>query len=129
MKIFTQFISGLVGSVILGIIGLIIGTIIGGNFGFPKFGGNVGYESGGVFFAIVGISLGSLLGIMFAKKMQKEQHNYILALITAIITTCIGIFLFDYNMSLVVKLTILFIPSVMLTAVTNWRKLYSRKVS
>jgi uncharacterized membrane protein YeaQ/YmgE (transglycosylase-associated protein family) len=129
MKIFTQFISGLVGSVILGIIGLIIGTIIGGNFGFPKFGGNVGYEAGGVFFAIVGISLGSLLGIMFAKKMQKEQHNHILALITAIITTCIGIFLFDYNMSLVVKLIILLIPSVMLTAVTNWRKIYSRKVS
>ena len=129
MKIFTQFLSGLVGSVVLGIIGLIIGTIIGGNFGFPKFGGNVDYESGGVFFAIVGISLGSLLGIMFAKKMQKEQHKYMFALITAIITTCIGIFLFDYNMSFIVKLTILFIPSVMLTAVTNWRKIYFRKVS
>jgi uncharacterized membrane protein len=63
MKIFVQFVLSLLFSILFGIIGLIIGATIGGNLGFPEFGGNSGYESGGVFFAIVGISLGSLFGI------------------------------------------------------------------
>jgi hypothetical protein len=122
MKIFTQFVSSFVGGILLGIIGLAIGSTIGGNFGFPEFGGNAGYESGGVFFAIVGISLGSLLGIIIAKKIQKEKHKYAIALITTIITICIGITLFNYNMSLVVGLLILLMPPVALTATTNWKK-------
>lgn len=122
MKIFAQFISSLVGGILLGMMGLGIGATIGGNFGFPAFGGNAGYESGGVFFAIVGISLGSLLGIMVAKKIQKKQHKYTIASIAAIITTCIGVILFDYNVPPAIGLTILLMPSVVLTAITNWQK-------
>ena len=127
MKIFAQFVSSLVGGILLGIIGLIIGATIGGNFGFPEFGGNAGYESGGVFFAIVGISLGSLLGIMAVKKIQKEQHKYTIASIAAIITACIGVVLFDYNMPPAIGITILLIPSLMLTAITNWQKISKTK--
>ncbi|MFA5840665.1 MAG: hypothetical protein WC847_00080 [Candidatus Paceibacterota bacterium] len=122
MKIFTQFVSSLVGGILLGIIGLAIGSTVGGNFGFPAFGGNADYESGGVFFAIVGISLGSLLGIMVVKKLQKEQHKYAIASITAIITICVGVVLFDYNMPTAIGLLILLMPPVVLTAVTNWQK-------
>lgn len=122
MKIFAQFVSSLVGGILLGIIGLMIGAFIGGNFGFPEFGGNAGYESGGVFFAIVGISLGGLLGIMVAKKIQKEQYKYTIASIAAIVTIFIGVIIFDYNMPPAVRLIILLMPSVVLTAITNWQK-------
>lgn len=126
MKIFAQFFSSLVGGILLGIIGLAIGATIGGNFGFPEFGGNAGYESGGVFFAIVGISLGSLLGIIAVKKIQKEQHKYTITSIAAIFTICIGVILFDYNMPPAVGLVILLMPPVVLTAITNWQKLQGK---
>lgn len=121
MKIFVQFVSSLLGGILLGIVGLAVGATIGGNFGFPAFGGNVGYESGGVFFAIVGISLGSLLGIIAAKKLQKEQIKYSVASIAAVITTVIGVLIFDYNMPPVIALTILLMPSIVLTVATNGR--------
>lgn len=122
MKIFAQFAASLLGGLLLGIIGLIFGAYIGGNYGFPEFGGNAGYESGGVFFAIVGISLGSLLGIMTAKKLQKEKYKYTIPSITAVITICIGVILFDYNMPPVIGLMILLMPSIMLTAMTNIKR-------
>ncbi|MCK5510660.1 hypothetical protein KAI65_03910 [Candidatus Parcubacteria bacterium] len=129
MKIFAQFVSGLVGGILLGIIGLVVGSMIGGNFGFPEFGGNVGYESGGVFFAIVGISLGSLFGIATVKKRQKEQYKYTTASIAAIITIIIGVLLFDYNMPTAVGLTILLMPPIALTVITNWQKFSKTKSS
>jgi len=122
MKIFAQFVSSLVSGILLGVIGLAIGSTIGGNFGFPAFGGNAGYESGGVFFAIVGISLGSLLGIIVVKKLQKEQYKYAITSVVTIITTCVGIVLFNYKMPPAIGLLILLMPSVMLTAITNWQK-------
>ena len=110
----------------LGIIGLIIGAVIGGNFGFPAFGGNVGYESGGVFFGIVGISLGSLLGIVSAKKKQNEEYEYFIASIAVIIMISIGVIIFDYNLSLAIGFTILFMPPVVLTAITNWQIFFKK---
>jgi hypothetical protein len=129
MKIFIQVVSSLVGGILLGIVGLVVGAIIGGNFGFPEFGGNGGYESGGVFFAIVGISLGSLLGIITAKRLQKEPPQYTAASIAAIIIIIIGILLFNYNMSPVVGLPMLLMPSIVLTAITNGQKFSGTKGS
>lgn len=123
MIIFVHFLSSLVGAILLGIIGLVIGAYIGGNFGFFEFGGNAGYEAGGVFFAIVGISFGSLLGIMFVKKLLKEKYKYSIITMTAIVTSCVGVILFDYNMPLAVGLIILLMPPVVLTAIANWKKL------
>ena len=128
MKIFAQFVSSLVGGVLLGILGLSVGATIGGNFGFPEFGGNVGYEAGGAFFAIVGISIGSFLGIIAAKKLQKEAQKYVTASITAaVIMIIIGVILFDYNMPPAIGLTILFMPPVVLTLTTNWQKFSKTK--
>jgi len=122
MRIFIQFMSSLVCSVLMGIFGLIFGATIGGNFGFPAFGGNVGYESGGVFFAIVGLSLGSLLGMMIVKNIQKEKFSYKLATIIAIVVVCISVVLFDYNMPRVVGLMIVLLPSSVLTVVSVCKK-------
>jgi len=128
MKVFAQFVSSLVGGILLGILGLIVGATIGGNFGFPEFGGNAGYEAGGVFFAIVGISAGSLLGIMTAKKLQKETQKYLTASIAAtVVMVVIGVILFDYNMPPAIGLTILLMPPVVLTLITNWQKLSQAK--
>lgn len=118
MKIFAQLVLSILFSILFGITGLIIGATIGGNFGFPESGGNSGYQSGGVFFTIVGISLGSLFGIIAMKKLQKEPYKYAIASIATIIIIGIGVMLFDYNMSLAVGLTILLMPSVALTTIT-----------
>jgi hypothetical protein len=123
MKIFAQFISSLVGGILLGVVGLIIGAIIGGNFGISEFGGNVGYEAGGAFFGIIGISLGSLLGIILVKKIQKDHIIYPIALIAVTIITIINLFLFDYNMPPIIGFSILLMPAIVLTIVTNWQKL------
>ena len=124
MKIFAQFVSSLLGGILLGIVGLAIGATIGGNLTFPEFGSNAaGYESGGVFFAIVGISTGSLLGIMAAKKLQKEAQKYVTASIAAtVIMIIIGVILFDHYMPPAISLTILLMPPVVLTLIINWQK-------
>ena len=121
MHVFIQFISSLICSILFGIVGLIVGATIGGNFGFPAFGGNVGYESGGVFFAIVGISLGSLLGLMFVKKIQKEKFSHGLALIVTAVIICVSVIVFDYDMPRAVGLTILLLPSIALTLVSIYK--------
>ena len=128
VKLFVQFISSVMGSIVLGIIGLWVGATIGGNFGFPEFGGNTGYEAGGVFFAIVGISLGSLLGIINAKKRQKKQYKYSVASMIAVVVMVItGVILFDYNLPPVNGLTILFVPPIVFTIITNWQYFFKQK--
>jgi len=141
MKIFAQFVSSLFGSILLGIVGLFIGAYIGSNFDFPEFGlpefgdiayhdGNAGYESGVVFFTIVGISIGSLLGIMTAKKLQKEvQENLSTLIVIAVIMVIMGIILFDYNMPLAIGLIIFLMPSIVLTLIANRRKFSGAKNS
>ena len=122
MKIVAQFFLSLIGAILLGIIGLIVGAYIGGNFGFPAFGGNVGYESGGVFFAIVGISFGSLLGTILAKKLQKEKRKYFFPLSFCIASICYGVFIFDYSMPIIIEVSILLLPPAVITLITNWGK-------
>ena len=122
LKLIVSFVTSLIGGIMFGIMGLIIGSTIGGNFGFPAFGGNVGYESGGVFFAIVGISLGSLLGVMLISKLRKQIYNLKKALIIIVFTIGISVSLFDYNMSTIIELLILFLPPLSLTALTRDNK-------
>ncbi len=125
---FIQFIAGLFGSIIFGFAGLIIGSFIGGNFDFPAFGGNVDYEAGGAFFAIVGISLGCLFGIIKVNKLFKEKQKYVIISIAAIVTAFIGLMLFDYNMPPFIGLTILLLPSAVLTVVINLQKFIKNKI-
>lgn len=119
---FTQFIAGLFGSVIFGFVGVILGSFIGGNFDFPDFGGNVDYEAGGAFFAIIGISLGCLFGIRTVNKLLKEKQNHIIISIAAVVTVFINLILFDHNMPPLIGLTILLLPSAVLAVVANLQK-------
>ena len=120
MKIFIQFILSLLGAILLGIFGLGFGAQSSDSFGFPAFGGNAaGYESGGVFFAIVGISLGSLLGIAIAKKAQKEKCKYLINAIIACVTIFISLIIFDRNIPLEALLGILIMPALLMTAAAN----------
>ena len=112
MKLFISFATNLLGSLCLGIIGLIIGATIGGNIGFPPFGSNTGYESGGVFCAIVGISLGSMLAITDTQKRHAGRPTHGTNSIVALVTAVIGLLLFDYHMPLVVGLIILLLPPI-----------------
>lgn len=121
MKITTQFLLSLIGSVLFGIIGLFIGAMIGGNFGFPSFGGIQGYESGGIFFSIVGISLGSFLFTQIIKKRRNEEFEIKIAIITSLAVACAGILIFDTIIQRAVGLIILLMQSVILTIITNWQ--------
>lgn len=103
--------------------------MIGGNFGFPEFGDNIGYQAGGPFFGIIGFSLGSLLGIIAAKRIQKDQFIYSIALMAAIIITIINLFLFDYNMPPTIGFSIPLTPPIILTIITNWPKFFKIKIN
>lgn len=127
MNIFIEFVTSLIIGILLGIVGLGIGADIGANYGFPAFGGNAGYEAGGVFFAIIGISIGSLLGIIFMKKIQKERHKYLNTSIAAIILIFIEVIIFDTYMSAVTGIMFLLLPPIVLTAIANWQKFSQSK--
>lgn len=44
--------------------GFVLGSYIGGNFGFFRFAGSVGYEAGGIFFAYILMPIGVFLGVL-----------------------------------------------------------------
>jgi len=121
MKIFVQFVSSLICSVIFGLVGFTNGANFGGNYGFPRFGGGVGWESGGMFFMIIGISLGSLIGITIVRKLLKEKLKFKIAAITMLIVICIQIVAFYNGMPqlAIVGIGMLLIPPVALTVATN----------
>ena len=128
MKLLAQFIAGLVGSIVFGIVGLAMGADLGGNFGFPAFGGNAaGYESGGAFFAIIGISFGALLGLIVINKLLYRRQATIngrttsvpVTLIATIIVAIVDLVLFDYHLPPAVDLIILLLPTIVLTTLFN----------
>ena len=135
MRILVQFIMGILGSIVFGVLGLDAGATFGGNFGFPAFGGNAaGYESGGVFFAILGIAFGGLLGIMVINKLlhrrqatlppkanlpKRRTASVPVALLATIIIAIVDLMLFDYHTLPAVDLIILLLPTVVLTTLFN----------
>jgi hypothetical protein len=105
MKILAHYLAGLIGGGVLGGIGLALGVVIGGNSGFPAFGGvAAGYEAGGVFFALIGIPFGGMLGGALLQKAQKEtvKMSAMPAIIAAILMSVLGIVLYSYDMPSVV---------------------------
>lgn len=89
-----QFISGLIVEIILGIISVLFGSYIGGNFGFVEFGGNRGYEAGGAFFGSIGLVLGALYGVSVVKRFLKEKVNIRNSLIGAVIIIFLFLLIF-----------------------------------
>ncbi len=54
----------------MGFIFLFLGALYGGNFGFFKLWGLVGYESAGVFFGLVGLVAGAVLGLYLSLRKK-----------------------------------------------------------
>lgn len=113
MKILAHYLAGLIGGGVLGGIGLVLGTMIGGNIGFPEFGGAAaGYEAGGVFFALIGMPFGGVVGGALLQKVQKETVKISVApaIIAAILMSVLGVAFYRYNISSVVFWAMLLMP-------------------
>ncbi len=119
MKIFAQFVSSLICGVIFGFIGFTNGANFGGNYGFPRFGGGVGWESGGTFFMLVGIAVGSLIGITVVRKLFKEKVKFKIASIATIAVLLVEIIFFYGGMPNFTAPFVLLGPAVILTFSTN----------
>ena len=116
MKLLAQFIMSSVGSIVFGVLGLAMGANFGDRFHFPAFGGDAaGYESGGAFFAILGIAFGALLGLIIINKLLHKKQKYKTALLATIIIAIVDLALFDYHVLPAVDLIILLLPTIVLT--------------
>ncbi len=124
MKTLIQFVAGIIGSIVFGIIGLIFGATIGGNYVFTTFGESVGYEAGGIFLGTVGMCLGSLIGTALAKKLQRSDQRWLQSLITTSLSIIISIILYSSSpygyLNYVVFLVILILPSVAIVLAPNF---------
>lgn len=133
MKIFAQFAASLMGGIFLGIVGSIVGGYIRISGLAFIFGGDASWdlEFGVLLFAIAGVSLGSLLGIITAKKLQKEDYEYkILSIVDLILAIISVILLQDIlespNKLLAIGIITILMPSIALTVIANWQK-FSKK--
>ena len=57
----------------LGVIGLLWGATYGGNNGCFEFMGMLGYESCGLFFALIGVLAGLLIGLLLIRLYAKKN--------------------------------------------------------
>ncbi len=87
-------IFSLAGSLLLFIVGLFVGSIIGGNYGFPPMFGLQGYESAGVFFALLGTSVGSLSMLLVRNRKTAQRTIKLLLILTSFIAFGINCWLY-----------------------------------
>jgi hypothetical protein len=82
------------------IFGLIIGAEIGDALKFPSLGITPpGYESGGVLFSFIGITFGSIIGIITAQKIIRIPNQLHTSVATGVILFFLLIFLHFLNIS------------------------------
>jgi hypothetical protein len=122
MKYLLEVIFGIISSFLFAIFGIVIGSFIGGNLGFPAFGGNVGYEAGGVFFAFLGVVFGSFLGVIKVKKFLKEEIKATRGVSVGVIIFLLMIIRFDYHLGTFMTMVYFFSPSLIFTLVLNLKK-------
>lgn len=98
-RIFLKILVGLIAEIFLGIVGVVFGAFIGGNFGFVSFGGNVGYEAGGAFFGAIGLVLGALCGVVMIEQSFKEKTKVRKSLIGSFIIMFLFLLTFQNDSS------------------------------
>ncbi len=125
-KVF-EFVSALFGSWVLGLFGLMLGISIGGNFGFLQFKGLVGYESGGIIFSLVGISLGAFLSLMLSLRFLKEKGSYGGAAGMGVLALMLNLILYDYNMSSWLMGIIWIIPAIFVIVGYHYRRIFEKR--
>lgn len=110
-----QIILGIVGSIVVGIIGLLFGMQIG----VPPFGGVVGYEAGGVFFGFVGIVIGSYAITLLIMKILHKKIMHVSLFISAVVIFFLEYLVYDYSMPGILLLLFFVLPSVIMTAIAH----------
>ena len=138
-KILAQFIAGIFGATILGIAGFLTMIDYGGNHGcgpFTSMFGMAGYESCGDFGGLSGMIIGSIIGIFIVSKVKITNYfkiaiclltcSFLFPLIFALIMFWPHFFEGNpFAIPFIIFMFILFsaIPSLLITAAINWRKL------
>ncbi len=141
-KILNQFLGGIFGGTLLGILGWTSLMTYGGNYGcfawIDSLMGSVGYESCGSFGSMAGILIGVFLGIIILRilKIHKPQRTALfLILLSFLIPFLIGSILLwpEKNLFFLVFPPIFafiaasFIVSSVLTPIINWKEFFSTK--
>lgn len=107
-KIIPYSITGIIGSIVFGTIFLLLGISIGGNYDFIEIPNHAGYETGGLIFGLIGITLGSIIGIRIHRKIPLNKY-----LVSAIIiSTTINSVLVIYLEHLYTLMIVLLIPTI-----------------
>lgn len=74
LKIMSEFVLGGIFGIILGFVGLVIGALSFANYPI-EFAHGGGYEVGGFLGALLGIAIGSFLGIWLFSRIKKQIVN------------------------------------------------------
>lgn len=104
-KIIIHFIAALLGSLLFGLLGLVAGANIGGNYPVPKMFGLAGYEASGVAGGLLGISFGSLVVTVLLWRWWKEG-DIITSLSLLLLATILNLMVYKYISTVLVYLLI-----------------------
>ncbi len=123
-KILVEWTLGVLGGIVIGILGLLLGADIGGNQGFPSFGGAMaGWEAGGVFFGLLGISLGSFAGVLIVQRAIHKWSDFFAALLGAGLAFAFDFALYDFSAPPWTHILILVMPSSFVVIGSHWRQI------
>ena len=123
-RILGQWALGALGGIIVGILGVMVGAGIGGNHGFPGFGGaTAGYEAGGVFFGLLGIALGSFAAVVIVQMVLHERCSYLVALLGASVSFGADLAIYGYHAPPWTLVLILAMPPSLVLVGIHWRRI------
>lgn len=94
-KIVIHFVMALAGSMLFGLLGLLVGANIGGNYPVPEMFGLLGYEASGAAGGLLGISLGTLIVTMLLWRWWKEG-DIIISLSLLLLATILNFMTYRY---------------------------------
>jgi hypothetical protein len=123
-RILVQWALGALGGIIIGILGVMVGAGIGGNHGFPGFGGaTAGYEAGGVFFGLLGIALGSFAAVVIIQMVLHERCSFLVALLGSSVSFAADLALYDYYAPPWTLILIVAMPPTLAVVGIHWRRI------
>lgn len=120
-KIIIQFITSFIFSLLYGGFGLFLGTFIGNTFNFPPLLGMRGYESGGAFFMLIGITLGGLFGFWVIIKKFNEKPKIITLLLISIFSLLFNFFLYGPDIEIAKLILVLIIPALLFSLASYYK--------
>lgn len=144
-KLLAQFISGVFGAGVLAVLGLLLMSVYGGNYGcwsaVDSFFSLRGYESCGKLGAYIGLILGSIFGVLLSKKIKSKKPSRVFtALMSLLIVLMFVLSLNGYLMdnfglfislikaitSVLLLVITLCLPSAILIVILNWKTLFKK---